>query len=70
MAEKLRKSFPELEFIYPDEKSEFDFLVVISGCHVNCAGHKHLHPKQTKYFITEESDITEIVEKIRKDINK
>ncbi|MDO4719939.1 MAG: hypothetical protein Q4A78_04685 [Peptostreptococcaceae bacterium] len=62
----IRKSFPEAEFFYPDEESVFDELIVIAGCHVNCASHEHLRPRGEKHFITSEEEAQQIITKIRK----
>lgn len=46
LCEKIKKEFSNMEFSYVSEKESYDFLLVISGCHIKCANIKNYKYKK------------------------
>ncbi|WP_313758006.1 hypothetical protein [Tissierella sp.] len=43
---KIKSDYKEFEFSYATENEEYDFIIVVNGCHIACAGLQDLKPKK------------------------
>ena len=64
IAEKIKADYKDFEFSYAKEDEEYDFIIVINGCHIACAGLHDLNSKKG-FIIIRDNDYKNI--KIRID---
>lgn len=65
IAEKIKADYKNFEFSYAKENEEYDFIIVINGCHIACAG---LHDLKSKkgFIIIRDDDYKNIRARIDK----
>lgn len=65
VADKIKSDYKEFDFSYATENEEYDFIIVINGCHVACAGLQDLKAKKG-FVIIRDNDYRNIKIKIDK----
>ncbi|CAK7068374.1 hypothetical protein CIW83_19030 [Tissierella sp. P1] len=63
IVDKIKSDYKEFEFSYAIESEEYDFIIVINGCHIACAGLQDLKSKRG-FLIIRDDDYKNIREKI------
>lgn len=58
--QELQKHYPQLCFSYAVPAQTYDFLIVICGCHANCASHENLSVQSKKFILCEEQDFEQL----------
>ncbi|MDR7855614.1 hypothetical protein [Tissierella sp.] len=53
MVDKIKSDYREFDFNYATENIEYDFIIVVNGCHIACAG---LHGLKTRKGFVEIRD--------------
>ena len=65
IAEKIKSDYKNFEFSYAKENQEYDFIIVINGCHIACAGLHGLNSKKG-FIIIRDDDYKNIKARIDK----
>ncbi|WP_333638461.1 hypothetical protein [Tissierella praeacuta] len=64
IVDKIKSDYKEFEFSYATENEEYDFIIVINGCHIACEGLQDLKLKKG-FLIIRDDDYKNIRARIK-----